>query len=318
MFQSLAETGRPGGVVVARLVAVVAEPARPEVFAPRRAEEAPEAEALVGQRDRPVRIAFAGGDGIAEPRDQQIADLDLRRHAVDAVVGPRDADRGDGRLAVGEALLHRGCAGRVHLLGRDGAVVEAPVAGRARRHRAGEPRDDRMRLRHQIVFALAVAVAGRQQDAGRVDAQVVDLVLRPAAAAGGALEEVLGGELAAGAVGDHVALEVGLAAEQAEAVLDLPFDCHVGGALRRQAGFDRLGAGLDAAIGQKCRENGGQNRMRGETHVDLKPIPPCSIDVAAEIRGQTPPRGRDRRRAGPWPGSLAAGRAGRTAGRAAA
>ena len=159
--------GEPAGAVVAGLVALVAEPARPEIFAARRAEEAPEAEALVGERNRPVGIAFAGGDRVAQPRDQQIADLDLGRDAVDAVVRPGDADRGDGRLAVGEALLHRLRAGRVDLLRRDGAVVEAPVAGRAGRHRAGEPRDDEMRLRREIVFALAVAVAGVEHRARR-------------------------------------------------------------------------------------------------------------------------------------------------------
>ena len=86
--------GRAGGAVVAGLVALVAEPARPEIFAARRAEEAPEAEALVGERDRPVGIAFAGGDRVAHSRDQQIADLDLGRDAVDAVVRPGDADGG--------------------------------------------------------------------------------------------------------------------------------------------------------------------------------------------------------------------------------
>ena len=48
---------------------------------------------------------------------------------------------------------------------------------------------------------------------------MIDQVLGPAAAAGVALEQVLGGELAAGAAGDDVALEIGLAAEQPEAVL---------------------------------------------------------------------------------------------------
>ena len=221
-------SGRAGGAVVASLVALVAEPARPEIFAARRAEETPEAEALVGQRDGPVRIAFAGGDRVAHSGDQQIADLDLGRDAVDAVVRPRDADGGDGRLAVGETLRDRLVAGRVHLFRRDGAVVEAPVAGGARRHRAGEPRDDEVRFRREIVLALAIAVAGVEQRARGVDAEMIELALGPAAPPGGALELMLGGELAAGAVGDHVALEIGLAAEQPEAVLDLPVDGDAG------------------------------------------------------------------------------------------
>ena len=85
-----------------------------------------------------------------------------------------------------------------------------------------------MRLRRQIVLALAVAVAGVEQRAGGVDAEMIDLALRPAASPGGAFELMLGGELAAGAVGDHVALEIGLAAEQPEAVLDLPVDGDAG------------------------------------------------------------------------------------------
>ena len=51
--------------------------------------------------------------------------------------------------------------------------------------------------------------------------------LRPAAAVGVARQAALGGEHAAGAMGDHMALEIGRAAEQAEAVLDLPLDPHV-------------------------------------------------------------------------------------------
>ena len=129
--------GRAGGVVVAGLVALVARPGRPEIFGARGAKEAAEAEAVIGKRDRAVGIAFAGRDRVAEPRDQQIADRDLGGDAVDAAVRPGDADRGDGRLAVGEALLHRLRARRGHLLRRNGAVVEAPVAGGVGRHRAG-------------------------------------------------------------------------------------------------------------------------------------------------------------------------------------
>ena len=67
-----------------------------------------------------------------------------------------------------------------------------------------------MRFRREIVLALAIAVAGVEHRARGIDAEMIELALRPAAAAGGAFELMLGGELAAGAVGDHVALEIGL------------------------------------------------------------------------------------------------------------
>ena len=64
---------------------------------------------------------------------------------------------------------------------------------------------------------------------------MLELVLGPAAATGVALEQVLGGELAAGPAGDDVALEIGLAAEQAEAALDLPLDGDAGVGLSARA-----------------------------------------------------------------------------------
>jgi hypothetical protein len=140
----------------------------------------------------------------------------------------RDADRGDGRLAVGDALLDGFGARRVDLLRRDGAVVKAPVAGRALRHCADESHDDRVRLRREIVFALAIALAGFEQDARGVDAQMRQNVLCPAAAARRAFKLMLGGKLAAGTGRSGVPLEVGAALEQAEAVLDLPVDVNAG------------------------------------------------------------------------------------------
>ena len=85
------------------------------------------------------------------------------------------------------------------------------------------------------------------------------MVLRPAAAVGVALELLLGGEQAAGAVGDDMALEVGLAAEQPEAVLDLPFDRGAGpsatGASRDRLRWPALRRDRPAKI-----EKGGQSR----------------------------------------------------------
>ena len=57
-------------------------------------------------------------------------------------------------------------------------------------------------------------IAGTTARIWNADAQLVDHVLGPAAAAGFALEQVLGGELAAGAIGDHMALEIGFATKQ--------------------------------------------------------------------------------------------------------
>jgi hypothetical protein len=79
-------------------------------------------------------------------------------------------------------------------------------------------------LRRQVTLALAVALAGVGQRADGVDAQVLQHVLGPAAAVGVAFEQPFGCELAAGAGCHDVALEIRVAAEQAEAVLDLPFD----------------------------------------------------------------------------------------------
>ena len=75
----------------------------------------------------------------------------------------------------------------------------------------------------EIGFALAVALAEFQQPAAAVDAQPLDRVARPAAAVARGRQPLLGRQHAVGA-GFDVAAEVGLAAEQAEAVLHLPFD----------------------------------------------------------------------------------------------
>ena len=75
-----------------------------------------------------------------------------------------------------------------------------------------------------------------------IDAQVLDHVLGPAAAVGVAREPLLGGEHAVAAVGRHMALEIGLVAEQAEAVLHLPVD--------RELAAGRLSRGRRVEIGR--------------------------------------------------------------------
>ena len=79
----------------------------------------------------------------------------------------------------------------------------------------------------EIDLALAVALADFHQPAGAVDAQALDRVARPAAAVALDREPLLGAEHAVVAPGRDMALEIGLAAEQAEAVLDLPLDARL-------------------------------------------------------------------------------------------
>ncbi len=135
-----------------------------------------------------------------------------------------------------------------------------------------------MVARAQIIFALAVAVAGFQQLARPVDAQPLDGVARPAAAVALAREPLLRRQHRVG-VGRDVALEIGLAAEQAEAVLDLPLDGRSG---------VRLGKGRHSGAG---REQRGCQAQRDEKPHDRRhdkvPInwPIHTMPVWAEIRG---------------------------------
>src|SRR6202035_4427331 len=107
-------------------------------------------------------------------------------------------------------------AGRAILRGRSIAVVEAPGADRSRRRRAGQRETDTVIARRQVVFADAVAVAGRHQVAGVIDAEIADDVLGPALALRIALEPVLGGEDAIAAACRHLAQKIGLVAKQPE------------------------------------------------------------------------------------------------------
>lgn len=228
--------------VVAGLQPLKARAARAEVFARTAAEEAAEAIAVVGERDGAVGIAFAGGDGVADARDEKIAHADFGGDAVDALVRLNDAGRSDRRLTVAKPHADLVGAGRAHGLRRDGAVVKTPVAGRACGHGPGELDHDAVIFRGEIVLAVAVALAGLRQLAGAVDAELVEHVLGPAAAAGVLGELLLGGEDAAGAVGGDMPLEVGVVAEQAEAVVHLPHDLRGGAGSGRRQGrrIDRL------------------------------------------------------------------------------
>ena len=101
-----------------------------------------------------------------------------------------------------------------------------------------------MVARRQIDLARAVALAEFHQPAGTIDAQPLDRVARPAAAVALDRQPPLGTEHAVVAPGGDVALEVGLAAEQAKPVLHLPLDARLGIArrLRERSGIRNSGS----------------------------------------------------------------------------
>ena len=137
------------------------------------------------------------------------------------------------------------------------AVVEAPHAAFIGRQGSAERDADSVVARRQIGFALAVPLAGFQQPARAIDAEPLDDVARPAAAVAVLGQAPLGREHAIAAHRLDVALEVGLAAEQAKAVLGFPLDA------RRAAG-GRLGPrGIAAAACDEEEEGEEKNRAHG-------------------------------------------------------
>src|ERR1022692_786821 len=76
----------------------------PEILAGGAVQEPLEAESAF-EFDRPVRIAFAGGDGIAKTGDQDIAHGDFGDDALRRAVAKRNVDGGDRRLAVSHAQI---------------------------------------------------------------------------------------------------------------------------------------------------------------------------------------------------------------------
>ena len=166
---------------------------------------------------------------------------------------------------------------QVALTSRAGAVavIEAPDAAFVRRHRSGEHDADAVIARRQIDFALAVAIAEFQELARTVDAQPLDRVARPAAAVGLARQALLGREHAVAARCGDVTLEVGLVAEQAKPVLDLPFDM-------RGAGASGLGVGSRSAGDREG--NGDQAKDAEMAHDDRRDNGPMtSTPDAAEM-----------------------------------
>jgi hypothetical protein len=231
----------------------------PEIFAGAACEEAAEAEAAVVQRHRAVGIAFAGGDGIAHARDQDVPHPDVGEHALRRAVRQADIERGERRLARAHAQPHLFLAGPGHLARRAVAVVEGPGADGLRRQVAGGDDTDREILRRHVVLARTVALAEFGNAAGLVDAQVADHVARPSLAVAFGGQPLLGRQNAVAPRGGDMALEVGFVLEQAEAVLRFPFDAEGG----RLAGHCRLGfarfGGLRACR-QAGRKNAGQDK----------------------------------------------------------
>ena len=202
--------------------AFIAGAARAVILRGRGAEIGAEAEAFVGQRDRPVRIAFAGGDAVAEAGDEDVAHRDL---GGDALAARRIRWRrrrsqpwcghSATRRLTGSAQSKVDCCGPSPS-SNDQAQVAPTGTG------AGQPNRDGMIDRRQIAFLDVVAGAGLADAAGEIDAEPVHHVARPAAAVALQFQRLFGGEDAAAARAFGMQQEVALFAEQPEAVADLP------------------------------------------------------------------------------------------------
>src|SRR5689334_23024294 len=134
-----------GNVTVARPVAGKADAARTEIFGPAGECEAAKAEALVGESNWVIRVAVARSDGVAEARNEKIADRDVGGRAAHRLAWRRQVDRHLGWLAVGHARPHR-CAAFGARRSGDSATLraEAPDACGPRGQVAGELDLDRV------------------------------------------------------------------------------------------------------------------------------------------------------------------------------
>ena len=206
----------------AGLVAVEAGAAGPEIFDRRRSCESRSPRPKAGSRgpdclrrrrwNRPCRRSARRAPAISVDEPLRGA---VRQHDVDAR---------ERRAAVAHAQLHFVVAGGVHLPGRAVAVVEAPGADRrlaaarppARRRCDGRAAPDRFRARRRARRIRAACRRGRRTAARPCRAPSRGRRSRaPGAARPRARRRRARGD---------VALEIGLVAEQAEAVLDFPFD----------------------------------------------------------------------------------------------
>src|SRR5690349_14600973 len=108
--------------VLARMVADKAGTAWPEIL--RAAAEAAEAEAAL-EPHRAVRIAFAGGNGIAEAGDQHVADRDFGSDPLRGAIAQRNVHGRYRGAAVAYPNFDLGVACGGHLAQLAFAVVKA-------------------------------------------------------------------------------------------------------------------------------------------------------------------------------------------------
>ena len=223
----------------------------------------PEAEPFVGERaprgrDCPRRRrSKSPSPAISTSRTSISVTIALRR-----AVGQHDVDGRDRGLAVAHAELHLLDAGSVDRPRRAFAVVEAPDAALVRRQDARRGDPDAVVGGTEIGFALAVALAEFQQPAGAVDAQPLDRVARPAAAVARRAPAAARSPARCRRVRRDVAVEIGLVAEQAEAVLHLPLDPG-----RRRA---RRGQRLRRTSRPERRDQGRERRIDACSPVEMK------------------------------------------------
>ena len=124
----------------------------------------------------------------------------------------------------------------------------------------------------EVIFLLAVAQAAFRQPSGLVDAEIVDHVARPAAAVAGARQTLLGGEDAVAAMGGGVAAEIGLVAEQPEAIAHFPLDPdRTAARSRRRTGGRQLQRRRSAGLGRRVRacdidQKSGKGRSSKRAH----------------------------------------------------
>jgi hypothetical protein len=205
---------------LARAPALIAGSARAVILRRCRAEIGAEAEAFIGQRDRSVRISFAGSDAVAEAGNENVAHRDFGRGALVAFCA-RNIDGCNRGAAIANPQVDR--FGAVERRGlRAVAVVERPGAGGANRNRAGQTNRDRMIDRREIAFLDVVAGAGLADAAGEIDAEPVHGVARPATAIALYRQRLFGGKHAAAATGLRVQHEIPFLAEQPETVAHFP------------------------------------------------------------------------------------------------
>src|SRR2546430_6516063 len=111
--------------IFAGSIVAIAGPARAIVLAAATAKEAFEAEAAF-EFNRPVRIALAGGDGVAQSGNKDIAHRDIGCEPLGGAVAERDVDRRDRRAPGTHAQFDFMIAGGGTLTGRSFAVIESP------------------------------------------------------------------------------------------------------------------------------------------------------------------------------------------------